>query len=507
MRIAGVIISILFFNLVDQIHASETQNGDSPFRFSGSIDFSTGAVVEGKYRATSGTSKETNQYPYTVHRQWFGNPLARLNLDAKPTEPMEISLGFEGNIFLSTFDPAYLTTTSANGGLPIIPQLMAWRLHQAQGKFSFLQDRPLSLDLAVGLMPYKYNPEVRNLGEFMFRSGTYPLYLTTEFNFPMARLSGIRLGAKYANDFINVKFDQFLLTERQNPPLNDISLASILGVGIGDIIDIGAGVNLARILPVNPELTNPKMAFYIEDPSSFRVMENDYGGFDTIYDSSYYSFQGIKLMGRATIDPFGKIRGRDEGSFLNDFLGEHGGKIYGEVLVSGLKNYPANTKPKQLNGNSAINQFGYNDIFERMPYMVGITIPFWKILDVLSFEIEKFPAPYPNDYYQAHYNAVLPIPTWVPEFHQPYQVTTTLDTIPFKNPYDSTLYAENAKKYFYWSLYAKKQLSTNFALLGQISRDHMRWKCNLGNSPNYDTEEILAKHGQWAWRLGILYTF
>ena len=490
MRIAGVFLSILFLIIVDQTRASDLIGEDSPLRLSGSIDFSTGAVVEGKYRATTGTPKEDNQYPHTVHRQWFGNPLARLNLDATPSPLLKISLGFEGNIFLSTFDPRYLTEKSANGGLPIIPQFMDWRVHQAQGIFSFINDDEVKVDMAVGLMPYKYNPEVRNLGEFLFRSGTYPLYLTNEFNFPMARLSGIRAGLKLGNELLRFSFDQFVLTERQTPPLNDVSVASILGLNVGDIVDFGAGVDFARCIPANPELTTPKLAFYIENG-----------------DTNYYSFQGIKLMGRVTIDPFGKIRGNDEGSFINDFLGKNGGKIYSEVLVSGIKNYPANATPQTLNFNTAINQFGYDDIFERMPYMVGIAIPFWKILDVCAFEIEKFPAPYPNDYYQAQYNAVLPIPTWVPEFRQPYVVTTALDTVPFDNPYDSTLYANNAKKYFYWSLYVSKQISPNFSVLGQISRDHMRWNCNLGNSADYDTEEILAKPNQWAWRLGILYTF
>ncbi|MBN1757766.1 MAG: hypothetical protein JW863_05585, partial [Chitinispirillaceae bacterium] len=431
------------------------------------------------YRATTGTTKENNQYPHTVYRQWFGNPLARLNLDATPNERLKISLGFEGNVFLSTFDPDYLTEKSSNGGLPIIPQFMDWRLHQAQGIFSFLNYNWVTLDMAIGLMPYKYNPEVRNLGEFMFRSGTYPLYLTTEFNFPMARLSGIRAGLAFHTDKFDISVDEFILTERQNPPLNDVSIASIASVNILKLVEIGVGLNFARVIPVNNELTTPKRAFYLENG-----------------DTAYYSFQGTKIMGRMTVDPFGKIRGKNAGTILNDFLGENGGKLYGEVLVSGTKNYPANATGRALDFNSAINKFGYENIAERMPWMVGINIPFWKILDVCAFEIEKFPAPYPNDYYQAQYNAVLPIPTWIPEMHESGDTT-----------YDSTLYTENAKKYFYWSLYVKKQIVSNLSLIGQISRDHMRWKCNLGNSANYDTEEILAKPHQWAWRIGFLYNF
>ncbi|MBN1759591.1 MAG: hypothetical protein JW863_14790, partial [Chitinispirillaceae bacterium] len=77
MRIGGVIVVILLMGSVDQTHATGSIIGDSLLHLSGVIDFSTGAVVEGKYRATTGTTKENNQYPHTVYRQWFGNPLAR----------------------------------------------------------------------------------------------------------------------------------------------------------------------------------------------------------------------------------------------------------------------------------------------------------------------------------------------------------------------------------------------------------------------------------------------
>lgn len=502
MRIGFVFFLLIFILLIDQAHATGSLDENTKLRFSGVVDFSTGAVVEGKYRATTGTTAESNQYPHTVDWQWFGNPLARLNIDATPAPYLNISLGFEGSVFLSTFDPRYLTSKSSNGGLPIIPQFMDWRLHQAQGRITMIDYDHFKLDAAIGLMPYKYNPEVRNLGEFMFRSGTYPLYLTTEFNFPMARLSGLRIGFKYTPNELPLKFsfDQFVLTERENPPLNDFSFASILSLNIFNLFEVGAGVNLARLIPVNSKLDNPELAFYVKNE---RPMLDSLGNTVMTGDTGYYSFQGTKIMGRLTIDPFGMLR-EDEHSLVNQILGKNGGKFYSEVLVSGWKNYPVNATPKALNNNSAINKFGYTKRTERMPFMFGITLPFWKILDVCAFEFEKFPAPYPNDYYQAKYNAVLPIPTWVPEVRPQYQVQNN-DTIP--NSYDSTLYANNAKKGFYWSLHIKKQFLSNFSLVGQLARDHSRWKCNLGNSANYDTEEIFAKQNQWAWRLGVLYNF
>lgn len=34
----------------------------------------------------------------------------------------------------------------------------------------------------MGYFPYKFNPDATNLGEFLFRTGTYPLYLISNFN-------------------------------------------------------------------------------------------------------------------------------------------------------------------------------------------------------------------------------------------------------------------------------------------------------------------------------------
>jgi hypothetical protein len=53
----------------------------------------------------------------------------------------------------------------------------------------------------------------------------------------------------------------------------------------------------------------------------------------------------------------------------------------------------------------------------------------------------------------------------------------------------------------------KKQVVRHFSVLAQISRDHMRWDISQGFVNNYDTEEIMALPGQWAWRMGMLFEF
>ena len=199
---------------------------------------------------------------------------------------------------------------------------MDWRLHQAQGIFSLMENEKTVLDLTFGLMPYKYNPEARNLGEFLFRSGTYPFFLVNDFNFPLARLSGLRLKFAYRGERFGLRIDQFILTERTMPPMSDFSLAAIIGANLYKMFDVGFGVDFARVITLNDKITTPSNAVFERSPG----------------DTGHYSFRGTKLMARATIDPFYALRGSE--SFIGNLTGENGGKLYGEIAVVGLKNYP-----------------------------------------------------------------------------------------------------------------------------------------------------------------------
>jgi hypothetical protein len=460
---------------------------DSMLSMSGVVDFSVGEVMKGMYRAMMAGSDQAINFPAEAGHNWFGQPLARLNLDARPSERLQVRIGVEANIFINTFPPEYRTFISSNGGQAILPTFMDVRLHQAQGIFSLCNSEVMSLNVSLGLMPYKYNPEIRNLGEFLFRSGTYPFFLVNSFNFPLARLSGLRLNFSCGTEKIKFTFDQFALIERDMPPLDDISFASVAGVNVLKILDIGAGVDFARAISVNSKLTTPDLAQYEIRPG----------------DTGRYTFQGTKLMARATIDPLGMMRG-DQESIVSQIAGENGGKIYGEIAIIGLKNYPAsqvsmgNSDPLGLGRDlDVLNPWGYTTISERMPWVVGINIPMWKLLDVCAFELEKYPAPYPNDYYETAMHKGLPVPAW----SHFYRGNTLLDGVTtWNNPYDSATYSI---KRWYWSLYMKKQVVKCISLFGQVSRDHMRWDINLGNKLNNDTEEIMVKPGQWAWRFGL----
>lgn len=479
-------IAFLFlFSCIVRAESAGSNLHDSTVTVSGSVHMGMGEVMRGMYRVMLNGEQQALNWPATVTHAWFGQPEALLNLAFRPNEKIRVQIGFEGNVFLNTFPANLKSSMGSNGGPSVLPQYMSWTLHQAQGTISLLDDESMSLGLSLGVMPYKYNPEVRNLGEFLFRSGTYPFLLINNYDFPLARLSGLRLNYKYVHNQIKIAFDQLVLSERTLPPFYDISLASMVSVGWGKFIEWGAGVDFARVISVNSDLTTPKSAKYAINPG----------------DTGYYTFKGTKVMSRLTVDPCAILRG-DNGSIVSQICGENGGKMYGEIAVIGLKNYPASLVRTSIDPRDAMNQWGYTKISERMPWMVGINIPLWKILDVCAFELEKYPAPYPNDYFQVLMEKGLPVPTWYHVYRDNIKIENH-DTVSWNMPYDSAVYQNR----WFWSLYMKKKLAEHFSLTGQISKDHMRWDVNLGNKINYDTEEAMVKPGEWSWRFGALLEF
>src|SRR5690606_35009810 len=88
--------------------------------------------------------------------------------------------------------------------------------------------------------------------------------------------------------------------------------------------------------------------------------------------TNFYTFQGLKLMARASADP--KV-------FVPmPFLGPEDLKVFGEVALLGVKNYP----------------FYYEKRTERMPVMFGMNLPAFGFLDIVSLQFEYYGSPFPN---------------------------------------------------------------------------------------------------------------
>jgi hypothetical protein len=438
MRSFNVCVPALFVFQLFLFSTTHAIKG-SDLDINGYIGFEVGQMVRSQYQG------------FDYNHLWLGSSVGNINFKAVPNENLTVLLGMEGRIWFNSFPPEAIRNQHF-----VYDSYTDLIVHQAQGILSLKKSNSISLECAAGIMPYKYNSEARNLGEYLFRTGTFPAYIINSFDFPRARLSGARVSCNYTGSgAVNAGIDVFVLTERQMRPFHDLSLAAIANVEISKAVTLGAGIELAHIWAVEDTMTTSKRD------------DNKYiNGTDT----GFYSFGGTKLMARVIIDPLFSLREN-----LRDIVG-NGGKIYGECAILGLENYPA---------DPSTNKYGYNELKNKMPLMFGINLPGWKILDICALEFEYFGCRYPDSYDQVIY------------YGYPLPATRFIYS-------DSTIYQHDNWK---WSVYLKKNIARNFGLIFQVGRDHMRYEAQGAFIENADFGAALVKAKQFAWRSKFEFTF
>ncbi len=308
------------------------------------------------------------------------------------------------------------------------------------------------LQFGLGYFPYQANMSVRNLGEFLFRSGTYPPFLVNNFNQPFTRLLGFR-----ATSFLWGSLQQDLLftSDAQIFPTMDFALSYVAHYTIANCLQIGAGITFSHLISVNSQLTSP---------TSF---QNSYDSLAAMYitkngDTAYYTFQGTKPDIMFSFDPKPLLP-----SGLAKRLGADDGKIYGEACVIGWEDY------KNYNTDTNLAFPDYNNRWDRAVGMLGFNVPTFNLFDVLTAEVEYKPTRYPNSYKNV-IDDNLPIP----------EVAANRTIDPLK-----------------WSIYFKKTFLKKFSLIGQVARDHMRPNVPLINEAERD--DVLFRPGDWWWALRL----
>lgn len=315
--------------------------------------------------------------------------------------------------------------------------------HDVEGSYCFgAKEKPL-LRIGVGVFPFKYDPDVRNLGEYLYRTGTYPPIMSSEFDFPLARLTGIKVSS---TPIEALNFNVLFTSEPQVLPLSDFGLSALGDYTVARALTIGVGVFFSRLFPVNDKYTTPK------NPTNLAPINAQNP------DSIYYSFKGTKLMGRFSFDP--KI------FFPSDIFGPNDLKLYSEAAIIGLKNYP---------------RF-YDDLKRRVPVMVGFDVPTFKVMDVVAIEVERYTWNWPDSYTNSLFNGQVPQPDNVPGYD----------------------YKQNELK---WSVYARKYLNRTFSVIGQVAYDHTRLESNAFIRFGAYFGDAMHKHGDWAWMLKTQFDF
>jgi hypothetical protein len=343
-------------------------------------------------------------------------------------------------------------------------------------EYEVLPGQENSWRVGLGLFPYKYNRDAANLGEYLFRAGPYPTYILTGgyslINSSAAQLQGLK--SRYQAG--NFSFDALFVSETVLPPLYDLSLAGIVRYSMWEgAVEVGAGVNFKRLVPIRPSRTTVQDAFnnnaYFKGPDgdyysgnlAYYRNERDFYQQDTVryaaqyqrararFDSvsawttssggfapdySYYTQAGVIVTATAAVD----LK-----KFLpaSPFLGPEDLRVFAEAAVLGVKNYPV----------------FYEKRTERMPLMAGVNLPGFGVLDLISVQYEYFASPHRNSYLESiESNGA------TPEFVASNDLVLSRDT-----------YADGLKRDDHsWSVLVRKNLTRGLTFSAQAARDHAR---------------------------------
>jgi len=346
-------------------------------------------------------------------------------------------------------------------------------IDEAFSQFHFGDANAPSFLAQIGFFKFKYNPDVRNLGEYMFRTTTYPITFNMSFDFPEARLLGLHI---QDNLFQSLKLDFMLTSETSVTPAMDWSVAALADYDVAKLhfLHVGAGVDFANCFNV---YNNTNFPGYFGNGNG--VGDPTTPGNGAIYivngDTNYYTYQGTKLMARFSFDI------KELLPELKGMFGKNDLKLYGEADFIGVKNYPDSAYASSLASSLSLVAPSYNVWWQRMPVSFGLNLPTFKTLDVLNGEVEWFGAHYFND--ASNMISLSSKPT-------PYQ------------GYSRPITKAEIK----WSVYAKKSLfDGHFAITGQVGRDHLMLQCADYNSVSWSELLITAK--DWAWMLKTSWMF
>lgn len=457
LRVFGVAL-IGIFGIFSFCYGDTLETPELKMKQSGFIGLELNQIVHGYHGNTIGTSPDISRGTWErLLFQYVNDITVDEHIHANVAVECQMSYSFPYDIYASwemklpkfTFYP-----------------------DRAEGTYTIGDPRLVRFQFGFGYFPYRTNPDVKNLGEYLFRSGTYPLWVQDNFNRPYSRLLGLRTSFTVLED---LKVDAIINCSMLAPPLANGSLSFIADYNLMQFADLGAGISIANIFSVDDKQTTPAAT------GNQYVTANG--------DTANYTFKGVKTMAKLALDPKRFIPG--------DLFNKQDLRIYGEVFVSGWKNYK-----NYVVADTDIAQY-YADRKYRTVYMIGGNFPsFFKLtnkllnvmgtdvpflnkldFDVLSLEYEYFPNKYPNSLY--------------------YLLGQTNQPVPLPSP---TSFIGTEKAYpWYWTIYAKKTFLNRFAFILQFARDHMR---PINNDPaKLYFEDVLERKGYWWWtaRLNINY--
>jgi hypothetical protein len=341
-------------------------------------------------------------------------------------------------------------------------QRSAFGLTDAHGEYDAItgEDGDAPLRLKAGIFPYKYNEDAKNLGEYMFRTYTYPNVITGG-GLVVLNSAGVQLNGLAAETRIGgLKNDLILSVKTDQVPSASLSVSDIVSYTIGNFLTIGAGYMFDNFYSADglnkgtgsDSLLFPNEYYWVLADGSTVLLGSSLNPGDSVVATRHFEFIGQKAIWRASVDLGNLIPG---GIFApNSF------KVYYEGVLMGVENRP----------------IFYEKRSDRIAHMFGVNVPTFGVLDMLSGEIEYCSNPYAPDLSNA---------------------TLYLSPTP-KNNQGSEYNSDNVK----WSLYARKNVLPGFAVTAQAARDHIRLVDFYGHT---NDSEVLPLRKNWYWALQLSY--
>ncbi len=356
---------------------------------------------------------------------------------------------------------------------------------QAQGIYTFGNRNDPIGKLQFGLFPVKYNPDATNLGEYLFRSGTYPGYLITGGWSYLNSANYLAQGARFTLPTFGgrVTHDFTLFMERDYEPTSDFSPGYVITAKPTGFLELGAGVVWAHALSLNPDRLSPNKTHQDTITNGYnkntgKPLHGEPTPADTAngkynYPIGFYTFRGFKTMARASVD-VGSLIGLDGTSLdVGSLIGLQAAaknelKVYSEIALLGVEDQP----------------FYYEDKTDRMPIMLGVSVPTFGVFDKLSLEGEYHKSKFRNSVGAPFYYS-LPIPL---------DDDGTQD-----NPY---AYADNSTKDdWHWSIYASRSIIPGIRVYAQAASDHQRHPTGPEVKPSIEPPTQKSSDWYYVFRL------
>lgn len=321
---------------------------------------------------------------------------------------------------------------------------------QAQARYLFGDPGDAYASLQFGIFPIKYNPDSKDLGEYLYRSGTYPGVVYTGGWSYMNSAAYTAQGFRFSMPHWDGKFSHSLtLTmERDLQRNRDLTPGYLFTVRPASFLDFGGGVVWTHGFPLGGDssLTPIKCRNAWVKRTGKPVSIAGDACTDGIRSDTlgYYTFRGGKAAARASLD-YGNLLG----------MGGNPLKLYGEVALLGLKDYP----------------FYYDKKSERMPVMFGLDLPSFGLLDMLGIEVEYKKSRFRNTMFWVMDDAPLPIP-----------LAGTSETAADYDLDDPALTASQADSMatafgrddWHWSIHASRKITRGMTVHAQVASDHLR---------------------------------